>query len=477
MKSKKLIFLIAIIALVLSGCGKPKDENNQNLIYPTATNEISSVNVYYDNTLSMTRFIDDPFFSEIVYAATSSAKDTWYNNNCTLYQITDTITEISLDYFNTGIKDETTYRGDSSNVLKTILPNIKEKSMNVIITDLNSQLDDYSTVANLIVHNALKKNLAVAFIGIETELTSFFVVAIGDNVNLSKYVESFKGNPSIEKYNQVSNDGVQVDIPQRVNYQIIANKSGINGIKYDKVSYVEKGKYLDEAGNFTLIDNNGSFDILRKDYGKDDLGTIEGTVNFTPNVPRFVNIGRQKGKNVGVGNFYGMKSLVINKKDEIAGKIKLDIPFYVISGVKLSKLDCDVYLKTYYSDGGKFKEQDFEGIGVTIADGATEEQGKWRVDDKNNSIIFNINFENAGILTSEKDVIKLDITFKYYDSINTTSKWINEWDGTRVKNLRNLFNSLYLYQKDANTSENKFTFYVGAGNKSLYNRATRTKEN
>ena len=117
---------------------------------------------------------------------------------------------------------------DSRNVLKTILPNIKEKSMNVIITDLNSQLDDYSTVANLMVHNALEKDLAVAFIGIETEITSFFVIAIGDNVNLSKYVEAFKSNPSIEKYSQVSNDGVQVDIPQRVNYQIME----LNTIKF-----------------------------------------------------------------------------------------------------------------------------------------------------------------------------------------------------------------------------------------------------
>jgi len=476
-KKIKLIIVAVLVLFAVTGCGKPKDKSNQNLIYPITANEVTSVDVYYDNTPSMTRFISDPLYAEIVYAATSSAKDIWYNNNCTLYQVTDTITESSMDYLTTGINDENTYQGNSANVLKTILPSIKENSMNVIITDLNSQLDDYSTVANLIVHNALQKGMAVAFIGVETEITSFFIIAIGDNVNLSKYVEAFKNNPSVEKYSQSSEDGVQIDIPQRINYQIIANKSGINGIKYDKVTYVEKGKYLDDEGKFTQIDEKGSFDSLRDTYKAADLDTIEGTVNFTPNVPQFVSVGRQKGKGAGVGKFLGMKSLVLNKKDDIAGKIKLDIPFDVISGVKLSKLDCEVDLKTYYSDGGAFREQEFEGIYVTIADGATEEQGKWRVDDKNNSIIFNINFENAGIIKSDKGVLKLDMTFRYYDSINTTSNWITVWDGTRVKNLKNLFNSLYLYQKDANTSENRFTFYVGAGNKSLNNRATRAKEN
>jgi len=92
-KKIKLIIVAVLVLFAVTGCGKPKDKSNQNLIYPITANEVTSVDVYYDNTPSMTRFISDPLYAEIVYAATSSAKDIWYNNNCTLYQVTDTITE------------------------------------------------------------------------------------------------------------------------------------------------------------------------------------------------------------------------------------------------------------------------------------------------------------------------------------------------------------------------------------------------
>lgn len=496
MKNIKWIILMAILLSALTGC-KPSDTTNKNVELIEKSNGVKNINIYYDTTQTMTQYFSDPAFSEIVYAAASAAKDTWYEADCKLYKAGETIDEINQDFLTSSLSDIQMYSGGVDNVLKNVLLTLPSDGINIIMTDLGAQLSDYSAISNLLVHSSLEKEKAIAFIGIETDTKPFFIIAIGDNGNLSKYVETFKSNPSIAKYDRVPEDGVQIDLPQKINYQIIANKSGINGIKYDEISVIEKGKYLDDNGRFTLTDDNGSFEKLREDYKKSDLGKIEGTVNFTPNIPQFVNVksiaekrekttaseddkkkrtdsesNKNKSKNRR-NIFLGAKSLVTDKKAETAGKIKLDIPFDIISGVKLSKLDCDVDLHTEYSTGSGFREQQFDGINVTIADGASPEQGKWRVDDKTNSIIFNINFDNAAVIPSEKGVIKMDITFKYYDSISTTSEWIKQWDGNKVNNLMNMFNSLYLYQKDANTSESSMTFYVGAGNKSLNNRAQR----
>lgn len=501
---KKIKFGSIIISLIflLNGCSltKPKDSENYNINLDKEEISVDNINIYYDTSGEMAKHLSDASFFDIVYAAGSSARDTWHDAECNLYKVNNECTQDQFEFLTNEIRNPEAYT-DTSGSLLTALSNIEEKGINIIITSLNNQLTDYSSISNAIVSSILSKGNAIAFIGIDTETIPLFILVSGENGALSKYIDVFKNNPAISKYSQAQADGTQVDVPQKINYQIIAAKSGISGIKYDEIEFVENGLCLDENGQFTLKDSDGSFSKLREDYTEDKLNTIEGTVNFTPDIPPMVTVKqprqekndrtnssddsskekirseKKKSDNKKKPEYLGVRSLAVNKKDNTAGKIKMNIPFDIINGVKLSKLDCDIDLNIKSSTGGKFQTYENNTIDAAIAEGVNAEQGKWRVNDATNSIIFNINFKNAADFKSEKEILKLDITFKYYGSIDTVSNWVKEWDSTKTSNLMNLFNSLYLYQKEDNTSENTMTVYVGAGNKSINKRATRQIQN
>lgn len=502
MKKKKFGCVIILLIFLLNGCSltKPKDSENYNINSDKEEISVDNINIYYDTSGEMEKHLSDTSFFDIVYAAGSSARDTWHDAECNLYKVSNECIPDQFEFLTNEIHNPEAYT-DTSGSLLTTLSNIDEQGINIIITSLNNQLTDYSSISNAMVSSILSKGNAIAFIGIDTETIPLFILVSGENDVLSKYIDVFKKNPAISKYSQEQEDGTQIDVPQKINYQIIASKSGINGIKYDEIDFVENGLCLDENGQFTLKDSDGSFSKLREDYTEDKLNTIEGTVNFTPDVPPMVAVKlprqekmdrsnssddvskdkmrneQKKSDNGKLPTYLGVRSLAVNKKDNTAGKIKMNIPFDIINGVKLSKLDCDLDLKIKSSMGGKFQDYDNNTISAAIAEGVNAEQGKWRVDDATNSIIFNINFKNAADFKSEKEILKLDITFKYYGSINTVSNWVKEWDANKTNNLMNLFNSLYLYQKEDNTSENTMTVYVGAGNKSINKRATRQNPN
>lgn len=477
MKRKTIIALcIFLVISILTGCGKTVDTDNKNVTHIIDSSKVESVNLYYDTSINMGRSLGDPLFNDIVYAASSSAKDTFFNAEYNFYDVAKTNDSIPYDSINAYVSNLSNYINDNINIIKESLENIQENNIDIIITTLGNKLSEYSNIADSLVNKVLKEGKAIAFIGVDFDAEPLFIIAIGNNENLSRYVKAFKSNPTVKRYSK--EEEYQVDRTEKINYQIIANRSGIESIDYENIQYVENGDYF--YHNKKCEETKGSFERVNLDYKPLNIDNkdndIEGTVNFTNNVPEVVTI---KDK-TNVSTYIGVRSLLYDvENDNIGGKIKLNIPFHVIEGVKLSNLDCIIDSKIYYArEGKKFREIDYDNISINIAEGVKElNQGKWRIDDATNSMIFNIVFENACDFPSDDGVLKIDITFNQYDSIESVSQWIQDWDKSKVPNLLNLFNSIYSYHSEENKAQNELTIYVGTGTKSLYKRALMASGN
>lgn len=489
MKRKNLLLiLISICMLLLTSCGsRPEDRENKNITEKSIANEISGCDIYYNigNNMSEYLDIDSKSYTEIVYAAASVARSIWHSGDNKFYTVTDTLKEEDISFLSFGIEDSSKYSELYNNTLKPALSNVSNERMTLIITDLQSDLYDYSSVSELFVKNVLEKNLSIGFIGVQLDIDdenarTFFIIAISDSVNLSKYISEFKNNPTIVSYSGEQTD-FQKDTIEMINYQIIANESGIQGLNYENIEFIENGFYAGPDGNISVQESRGSFINPNIEYTQENMiKDIEGTVNFTPNTQRFVNVRKPKGGNTPV--YLGVKSLIYERKNnetgkEISGKIKLNVPFNVINGVKLSKIQCDLETNVYTSKSGKFSKSPVDSnIYAVLADGATPEQGKWRIDDKTNSAVLNIMIPEAGNLPIDKGAVKLDITFKQNDTIESVSNWVKNWDERGCKNILNLFNSLYTYQKDANIAENTLTVYIAPGEEKFTRRVQQTNE-
>lgn len=497
------LMCLILTASIISSCGRVKDENNANVAAGEEINSITGCDIYYCTGINMAEYIDNANYRDIVYAASSVARDTWYDGENRIYTVGETIQEVDMNFLNGGITDLSSYYQDYGNELKKALRELSTDRLNLIFTDMQSELYDYSTLSELFVNNALKKNMSIGFIGIQLDQSqakarTFFIIAIADTANLSKYISNFKSNPTIISYSGEMHD-FQMDTVQMINYQIIANKSGIEGINYKDVSFIENGYYAGEDGNIDRQETQGSFTNANDKYDYSQIDTIEGTVNFSPNYQQFVTVKNSpakkstpdnkdkkekkerksdnRGKDTPINKpmYLGVKPLV-NQKSDAAGKIKLNVPFNVISGVKLSKIDCDIVTKGYISGSGKFSKKELEETNVTVklADGATPEQGKWRVNDKDNSVVLNIMVPKINDLPiHDKDVLKLDITFNHKDTMNSVSRWVIDWDRRGCSNLINFFNSLYTFQQDANNSENTLTVYIALDERA--NKNTKAK--
>lgn len=497
------LFLSFIVLLSLTSCSwyiitRSIDKENKNIPKITEKSQITGCDVYYDTDKSMSEYlkINQENYTDIVYAAAGVVRSVWVDGDNKFYTVSDNIKENNFSFLDNSISDVSMYSSTNGSSLAVTLDNIKEDRLSVIITDLQSELNDYSSIAELFVKKALKNNLSIGFIGVQldTDLNNartFFIIVIADAEDVSSYIREFKMNQTVIAYSGKATD-FQKDTVEMINYQIIANQSGIQGIDYENndFNFVENCFYAGEDGNIDRQEDKGSFLSLRTDYDKNDLyrkdledeeNNIEGTVNFTPYSQRFVYI--DKNGSLTTPKYLGMKSLAYEEKNkdtgkEIAGKIKLNVPFKVINGVKLSKIQCDLDTKVYKSKGNKFETEPINSdIEVVIAEGATAEQGKWRVDDKTNSMILNILVPSAGKLPVDNgDVLKLDITFKQNDTIESVSRWVRNWNDRGCKNLLNLFNSLYVYQKDSNVAENALTIYLTPGEKSITERVAKMTE-
>lgn len=490
---KILVTLCTLIALIttLTACSsRPEDADNYNFILPTEDKKITGCDIYYNIGANMLDYIniDSKKYSDIVYAAIGVARSTWVDGNNKFYLVSDKTQESDIDFVKNSLVDETQYVSSTYNILSPALEKVNPERVSIVITDLQTDLNDYAKVSELIVKNVLAKDLSAGFIGVQIDVDedtarTFFILVIADGDNLSKYISNFKGNPSVISYSGELHD-VQTDTVNMINYQIVANKSGIKNLIYDKIEYVENGFYVGADGNLDVKETKGSFSKLRDDYDESQMYTeCEGTVNFSPNTQRLVNIRESKeNRKLNIKPVYlGAKSLVYESKNSngapVAGKLKLNVPFNVINGVKLSKIQCDVSTEIYAATSGKFKSCKSDDIIVTLADAATPEQGRWRVDDKTNSVILNIFVKNAGKLPIDNGVVKLDITFKQNDTIESVSNWVRDWDSRCCRNLMNLFDSIYTYQKDANVAENKLTIYLGTGDAKFTKRAEQMSGN
>lgn len=499
MKRKICYLIFCIISVLeLTSCSwistRPIDDDNKNIVKTIEEKQITGCDIYYSIESNMKEYlkINQENYTDIVYAAASVVRSVWIDGDNRFYTVSDNIEENNFSFLESGINDISKYSDASGGGLALALENIKEDRLSVIITDLQSELNDYSHIAELFVKKALKNNLSIGFIGVQVDIDpntarTFFVIVIADAENVSNYISEFKMNQTVIAYSGETTD-FQKDTVEMINYQIIANQSGIQGIDYSssEFDFEENCFYAGEDGNIDKQEDKGSFTTLRSDYNKDDLyrkdlldeeNNIEGTVNFTPYTQRFVSVKANDKQNT--PKYLGMKSLVYkNGNQDIAGKIKLNVPFKIINGVKLSKIQCELDTKVYKSKGNKFEQEPINSdIEVVIAEGATPEQGKYRVDDKTNSMILNILVPNANRLHVEKgEALKLDISLKQNDTIDSVSQWVRNWNERGCKNLFNFFNSLYIYQKDSNVAVNTITIYLAPGEKRITDRVSQITE-
>jgi len=512
---KTMLFLM--VASVMTGCSsKVEDYDNKNInIEAKELTHDNAINFYMDINESVKDYLSDSNFKTIVYAAYSTAVELGTTNSVPVgtYSVRSNVAELKSDFFINDISSAKSYSGKSNSIVKNVLDNAKDDDFSVIATDLTTQLGDYASLASSIT-NALSKSQAVAIIGVDTVVRPFFVIVVGSNKRVSEFISNFKQNPNVVAYTQKNSGqiegGLELDIVQNINYQIFAENNGIMGIYYDKIKSVENGIYymyeykkevmpdgtVKEIPSYTKLDETkGSFSKVNKDYHAEDVYKyIEGTVNFSDisgsssAVNRYVQVmppkkedmpeddnnnenntenNSENVEDIGINDitYIAMKSLVYDDKKGLAGKFKLDVPFNVIDEVKLSSLDCDISTKMYIPKDGKMVEysgnaDDF--IRVSAAEGG-ENQGKWRVDDTNNSMLFNFTMDNvAKFPKSEGDFFKIDVNVKQFVSKDNMPKWVSEWSRTgKIANLNTLFNSLYGFQSNRNAAENVFSVYVG----------------
>ena len=162
--------------------------------------------------------------------------------------------------------------------------------------------------------------------------------------------------------------------------------------------------------------------------------------------------------------YLAVEPLVSSNGTDIAGKLKMNIPFDIIDGVKLSLLECNVDTEIYTVDidqkgNGKFKlwEGNNNVIDTSIAEGVDNIQGKWRIDDENDSLTFNISVpklnEFFSRIDSDSPLVKLNVMFNHYKSKDYLPKWVLDIssaqlnENARVTNLQRLFDYIYDYQR------------------------------
>ncbi|MBR1738285.1 MAG: hypothetical protein IJ736_14980, partial [Firmicutes bacterium] len=469
-KKAAACFLSAIIALgAFVGCDEKVQKNvSYNLNIKEQEPKFEGIDIYYDISSDMKNYAEDENFEKIVYSAYSVSNDmiATTDKKCNVFTVGSEVEGDGGKSFSDIIKDKNSYLAENSPALESVLREMKPNDLSVIVTDINYQLDDYSELGNKMMEKVLdeENELAMGVIGVNTEATPFFIFVIGDNLSLSEFIEQFKEKPDIKAYSEKDsiNSQFQLDITRNINYEIFAKHNGVEGIDYKNVKLVENGIIYDTSGMSefdkensgevkTIQAEGGSFTNINTDaVSRDYLDTIEGTVNYSDvslKKPVFDEDAVEKtedGKEVESLTYIAAKSLIPSDDGRLLGKIKMEIPFKVIDGVMLSSLDCDVSAKLYTTNGEKFKEYDgkcedfFE---MKMSEGAIPEQGKWRVNDENDSVIFNIYSKNLDSWPKTSDFLKLDVTFKHVAS-DSLPAWVNEWNDTRVKNLSNFFDTM-----------------------------------
>ncbi len=441
------VLLILLLVFGLCGCSAITDTENKNIIVKKEEAKVPAVDIYYNISDTMAQYLADETFSKVIYSAYSAVDDAWNNTTKTIFTVGKDINTAGDNFFATQYKDTSLYTSEYANIFDVVAQSITKDKLNIIITELNTYLNDYNKISKFLIDNALYEKNAVGIIGVDSDITPFYIIVMGNNYNVSDYVTAFKNKPDIMQITNISNDEeFALDIERPINYQILAEKSGIMNIDYENIYFV-KGE-----GDFRKI--------IKTDRA--GLDNIEGTVNFNPQKEIIKTSGKDT-RDIGAISLLSRKDM----RKKYGGKVKMYIPFEIIEGVHLSTMDCEVTSELYIPDPAnksklkKYENDYSEIIETDVAEGVTEEQGKWRVDNKTNSLIFNITLSNAATLPASSKLVKLDVTINHFSSASTLPLWIKSWDKTKTPNLVNMFSTVYNYQQKSNKASNTFTLYLG----------------
>ncbi|MBO5452671.1 MAG: hypothetical protein J6A69_01765 [Clostridia bacterium] len=441
-----VLLVFVLVIGMLTSCGTTMvDDANKNIIVEPEKLDAPSVNVYYNISSGMAAYLNDENYAKVIYSAYSAVDDAWNGTKKTVKTVGDVVSDADGAFFTDGFKDTALYTVPQADLFN-LIEDVKEGTLAIVITELNSYLNDYNTVSNFIIKKGLGESRAVGIIGVDATPAPYYILVFGNSYHVSDYVTAFKERPDVVKISGTDGDEeFALDIERPINYQILAEKSGIMNIDYKNIDWVKA------EGNFRRIEKTD----------REGLDNIEGTVNFNPK-EKIVQIVGENTVDLGAVSLLSKK----DAKKKYGGKVKMYIPFEIIDGVQLSTMDCKVTSELYVPDRsnkGKFKkyEGDYsEVIETDVAEGVTKEQGKWRVDNKTNSLIFNVTLPNAAKLPASSDVVKLDVTIEHFTSTETLPAWIKSWDNGKTENLVNMFATIYNYQEKSNKVSNTFTLYL-----------------
>lgn len=317
-----------------------KDENGNEISVEIMNNRNKSAEIYIDTTSGMTEIVSSPNVQEIVQDSADAITKTWNDVETSLYTVGSNSIDGQSNISQINNLAAFKYEGASSDVLVRAIENapnvINEKVIDprikLIITDIRPQLQNYQELASKLDKELMQQEKSFAIISVETQ-KPFVIFAVGALNDLASYLDRFYSMPNVTAFNP-NMDWNSIDQQRMINCKIYAQNSGIEGVNFDNIAYVERGSYEIQtntpdsenaappppgepgkpggmpqngkgnppknagAGNAPggngappqmpdgqrfAGDEIGSFSILRPDYTPEYLKkSIEGTVNFAP---------------------------------------------------------------------------------------------------------------------------------------------------------------------------------------------------
>lgn len=492
----------------------------------TYNNRNKIAEVYYDINPAMIGIAADETAQSVIKDSVDAITKTWNDVETSVYSVGegDEPKEESSGVLNDIASIN--YSGTNTDTVRQALEYAPNKSgdkvldprIKLIITDLASQLSGYQDIAKEIDADVMKKNKSMSVFSVKTE-TPIFIFAVGALNDLSEYIDKFYASDEVVNLNGTM-DWTTIDMERTVNCKLYPQSAGISGIDYDNIKTIEQGEYLAGGGDIPgappagapgeqgpggagapgmppagmpqgnqgaggrgneedspfKVDKGGSFTMLRSDYTKDMLKeSVEGTVNFAPedgDEERSVQVVLPEDVSQDVNDddvqYLAYKSLLGKGSDEldaikdIAGKIKITVPFSSMSQIQLTDLNFELNTtyydatasdKKFYDSTKKIKEN----VEVAYASNEGPQETQWRIDNQNRTAMFNIYVND---LKKLEYATKLDLQF----TASTQSKtpvWVQEWSKmSQFKNLKSFIDLLDDYNMKDNKFEDKLTVYL-----------------
>lgn len=269
---KRITGLIgAVLSLsMLTGCGLLTDTQNYNfnkdgipivdesgeeVSVEVMTNKNKTAEIYIDTTAGMAAVAAAPKVQELVQDSADAVTKTWNDVETKLYTVGSNSIDAQASVSQINNLAAFAYNGESSDVLIRAVENapnvVNEKVIDprikLIVTDLSTQLQNYQELASKLDKALMQQNKSFAIISLETQ-KPFFIVAIGALNDLSSYLDEFYAMPNVVEFNPNMNWNT-ADQMRPINCKIYAQNSGIEGVNFDSITYVERGNYEVSSGN------------------------------------------------------------------------------------------------------------------------------------------------------------------------------------------------------------------------------------